>query len=81
MSYCIIWLINRQVAVVSNDHHIIRPVVMSPKYGNNTVSDDKLHDQGSNLHACVPKIPVFALPKISNETNKHLLSQASYPTL
>ena len=54
---------------------------MSPKYGNNTVSDDKLHDQGSNLHACVPKIPVFALPKISNEPNQFLLSQASYPTL
>ena len=54
---------------------------MSPKYGNNTISDNKLHDQGSNLHVCVPKIPVFALPKISNGPNQHLLSQASYPTL
>ena len=54
---------------------------MSPKYGNNTISDTKLYDQGYNLHACVPKIPVFSLPKISYEPNQHLLSQASYPTL
>ena len=54
---------------------------MSPKYGKNIIRDDKLYDQGSSHHACVPKIPVFALPKVSYEPNQHLLSQASYPTL
>ena len=52
-----------QVAVVSNDHHTICPVVMSPKYGNNTISDDKLCDQGSKLHAGVSKIPVLCFSK------------------
>ena len=55
---------------------------MSPKYGNNTLNDNKLHDQGSNHHGCVPpNVPVFAHPKLSNEPNHHLSTQASYPTL
>ena len=74
-------LTNRQVAVVSNDHHTIRPVAMSPKYGNSTLKDAILNDQGSNDHDCVSNVPVFAHPKLSNEPNQHLSSHASYPTL
>ena len=74
-------LSNRQVAVVSNDHYTIRPVTMSPKYGNSTLKDNKLQDQGSSHHDCVSNVPVFAHPKLSNELYQHLSSQASYPTL
>ena len=74
-------LTNRQVAVVSNDHHTIRPIAMSPKYGSSTLKDNKLHDQGSSHHDCVSNVPVFAHPKLSNETTQHLSSHASYPTL
>ena len=55
---------------------------MLPKYGNITLNDDKLHDQGSNHRDCVPpNVPVFAHPKLSNEPNQHLSSQTSYTTL
>ena len=74
-------LTNRQEAVVSNDHYTIRPVAMSRKYGNSTLKDNKLHDQGSSHHDCVCNVPVFAHPKLSNELYQHLSSHASYPTL